>query len=169
MDLSLVVAMDARRLIGQDGGLPWRLPADLQHFKDVTMGKPVLMGRRTFESIGRALPGRRNLIWTSATELGVANVEVVHSLEEAMELVRASDALELMVIGGAAVYAAALPLATHLYLTEVDGEFEGDTWFPALEDDQWHERSSRRHAADADNPHAFRVRVLERREEAAGS
>ena len=137
------------------------LPAALRHFKQITLGKPILMGRRTFESLGRALPGRRNLVWTSR-DLGAEGVELVRSLEEAIELARAGGARELMVIGGAGVYAAALPSVSRLYLTEVEGRFEGDTWFPELDDEQWRETSSVEHPADEKNPHDFRIRVLER-------
>jgi dihydrofolate reductase len=130
MSVALVAAMDRNRLIGNDNRLPWRLPADMRHFREVTLGHTVLMGRRTWESLGKALPDRRNLV-LSRGEPELEGAEQVSSLEQAIELVSAREGeQELMVIGGAQVYRAALPFAQRMYLTFVEGEFSGDTWFP---------------------------------------
>ncbi|HEY5790823.1 MAG TPA: dihydrofolate reductase, partial [Gammaproteobacteria bacterium] len=129
MQLALIAALDRNRLIGRDNALPWHLPADLQHFKRLTLGKPVLMGRRTWESLGRPLPGRHNIVLSRDPAFRAEGATVVGSLDAALEA--AGDAAEAMVIGGAAFYATMLPRARRLYLTEVDGEFDGDAWFPA--------------------------------------
>jgi dihydrofolate reductase len=136
MHISLVAAMAANRVIGKDGQMPWHLPQELQHFKAITMGKPIVMGRRTFESIGRPLPGRHNIVITR-TPTGVdADVTLVTSVDDA--IAAAGQADELMVIGGGEVYRQFLPIATSLYLTEIDLDIEGDTWFPEYDPEQWH-------------------------------
>ena len=135
MILSIIAAMDRNRLIGNKNQLPWHLPADLAHFKSVTMGKPVLMGRKTFESIGRPLPGRKNIIMTRSSTLNIDGVIVVRDVEEAVSKISEED--ELMVIGGSSVYELLLPKANRMYLTHVDGEFEGDVWFPEFDEKQW--------------------------------
>ena len=145
--LALVVAMAKGRVIGKDGGLPWHIPEDLRHFRRVTMGHAILMGRKTWDSIGRPLPGRRNIVITRNRELQLEGAEVVHSLEEAVALARDGGDSEPRVIGGASLYEAALPLATRIYLTEVDMEVEGDTFFPGLDESQWRESERR----DTDN------------------
>lgn len=127
--ISLIVAHDAGRVIGKDNAMPWHLPGDLQYFKQQTMGKPVIMGRKTFESIGRPLPGRRNIVITRNEAYVVEGIEVVHSLQEALAL--AADAPEKMVIGGEQIFTEALPLAERLYITHINATFEGDTFFPA--------------------------------------
>jgi dihydrofolate reductase len=129
-------------VIGRDGALPWHFPEDLRHFKAVTIGHAVLMGHRTYLSIGRPLPRRRNIVLSRDPALRLEGVEVAHSLTEAIGLARQSDP-EPRIIGGAALYALALPLATHLYLTEVDGEYGGDTFFPSFDRTQWVERARR--------------------------
>jgi dihydrofolate reductase len=144
--IALVVAVADNGVIGRAGTLPWHLPDDLKHFKAVTMGKPVLMGRRTFESIGKALPGRRNLVLSRKHAVDIAGVKTVHSLEEA--LVCAGDAGELCVIGGAEVYAAALPVADRVYLTQVHAQVEGDTYFPLAKLSSWTEMEHTEHPAD---------------------
>ncbi|WP_223877956.1 dihydrofolate reductase [Luteimonas sp. MC1825] len=152
--LSLVAALDRRRAIGRDNGLPWHLPADLAHFKALTLGKPVLMGRRTAESLGRALPKRRNLVLTRSGRVPFAGMDAVASLDEACAL--ASGAAELCVIGGAEVYALALPRAAVLYLTHVETAVEGaDAFFPAFDAAAWREVSRERHPADARHAFAF--------------
>jgi dihydrofolate reductase len=147
-------------VIGRDNALPWRLPEDLRRFKALTMGKPILMGRRTFDSIGRPLPGRLNLVLTRAGDWSAAGVAVVHSVEEA--LARAGEVAELMVIGGAEVYRLALPHAQRIYLTRVRGRVEGDTCFPAPDPAQWREVASEDHAADERHSHAMTFVTLER-------
>jgi dihydrofolate reductase len=140
--LALIVAYARNRVIGRGGDLPWHYREDLQHFKRVTMGHPVLMGRKTYESIGRPLPGRRNLVITRQADFAAPGCEVFSSLEAAVASARTSDDLPF-VIGGAAIYALALPLATHLYVTEIQAEVEGDTWFPALDESAWEETERR--------------------------
>ena len=141
--LALVVAMARGRVIGRDGGLPWHIPEDLRHFRRVTMGHAILMGRKTWDSIGRALPGRRNIVITRNRALKLEGADVVHSLEEAVALARKGGDSEPRVIGGASLYEAALPLATRIYLTEVDLEVEGDTFFPELGQGRWRETDRR--------------------------
>ena len=130
MRLSLIVAYDRSRGIGQDGRLPWRLPEDLAHFKRATMGWPIVMGRKTWDSLGRALPGRRNLVVTRNPALRAAGAEVFGSLDAA--LAACADSAELFVIGGGELYAQALPLADRVLATEIDAEFAADTRFPPL-------------------------------------
>ncbi len=161
MRISIVVAMDENRLIGVDNCLPWRLPADLKHFKSVTMGKPILMGRKTHESIGRVLPGRSNIVVTRDPDYQAEGCLVAHNIDDAVGL--AGDAAELMVIGGAEFYEQCLPRAQRIYLTQVHSSFEGgDSWFPHLVRDQWRELEREDHFPDADNPHAYSFIVLDR-------
>jgi dihydrofolate reductase len=147
LKLTIVAALASNGVIGRGGGLPWHLPDDLRHFKSLTMGRPVLMGRRTFESIGAPLPGRRNLVLTRGDAVLPAGVDRVASLTAAIAL--CGTAPELCVIGGAEVYRQALPLATHLELTLVDAALDGDVHFPPLDAAQWRELARIEHAADA--------------------
>jgi len=158
--VALVVAMADNGVIGKGGGLPWHLPDDLKYFKVVTFGKPVLMGRRTFESIGKPLPGRRNLVMTRAAGVAVPGVEYVGSVEQARSL--AVGAAELCVIGGAEVFALALPLATRIYLTRVHAQVTGDVYFPLRDFSGWRESESVSHAADARHAYAMSFVALER-------
>jgi dihydrofolate reductase len=152
MKLSAVVAASDNDVIGRDNALPWHLPADLAYFKRVTLGKPVLMGRRTALAIGRALPGRENLVLTRGTQAPYAGQQVVHSLDEAC----ARAGMDLAVIGGGEVYALALPHATHLHLTWVDTVVEGaDTFFPAFDESAWQVTSRELHPADARHAYAM--------------
>ena len=137
--LALVVAVSRNGVIGRDGGLPWHLPEDLKHFRRNTVGHAIVMGRKTWDSIGRPLPGRRNIVITRNQEFQLEGAEVVHSLEEAVALAREGGDSEPRIIGGASLYEAALPLATRIFLTEVDLEVEGDTFFPDLDQDGWRE------------------------------
>jgi dihydrofolate reductase len=151
--LALIAAFDRRRAIGRAGSMPWHLPDDLKRFKQLTLGKPVLMGRKTAESIGRALPGRRNLVLTRAASAPYPEQEVVSSLDAAMAL---SGDQELMVIGGGEVYALALPRATRLYLTLIDAACaDADTFFPDVDLSAWRETARLHHAADARHALAF--------------
>ena len=154
--IALVAAVATGGVIGRGQSLPWHLPEDLRRFKAATLGKPVLMGRRTLESIGRALPGRRNLVLTHAATLPVPGVEVVSSLSEALG--RCADAPELCVIGGAELYRLTLPLANDLYLTQVHGNVAGDTYFPAYDPAAW--RECRREEWPADERHAYPLSFL---------
>ncbi len=157
--IALVVATADNGVIGRGGTLPWYLPDDLRHFKAVTLGKPILMGRRTLESIGRALPGRRNLVLTHRDTGLPDGVEIVSSIEAALRLV--SEAGELCVIGGSTVYAQALPLASRLYLTRVHAAVPGDVSFEWNEHD-WLEIERREHPADARHAYAMSFITLER-------
>jgi dihydrofolate reductase len=161
--IALIVALAEDRVIGKDGGLPWRIPADLKFFRSVTMGKPVLMGRKTFASIGRPLPGRRNIVLTRDPGFRPAGVTVVTDIDAALaEATSAAGDGEVMVIGGAQVYAAALPSARRLYLTEVHASVAGDTYFPVLDPSRWAERSRERHRQEQPLPLDFSFVVLER-------
>lgn len=150
---SLIVAMDRNRVIGKDGDLPWHLPEDLKHFKRVTMDKPILMGRRTHQSIGRPLPGRRNLVLSRSGEGIAPGCEWVRDMDSARSAV--SSEAEVVVIGGASVYAEALPACTRLYLTQVDACLEGDTVFPVWDASQWTKIRTESFARDDRHPYAF--------------
>ncbi|HEU4663401.1 MAG TPA: dihydrofolate reductase [Dokdonella sp.] len=154
MKISLVAALDRRLAIGREGAMPWHLPDDLFRFKALTLGRPVLMGRKTALAIGRALPGRDNLVLTRADVAPYAGQHVVHSLDDAID--RAREAGELAVIGGGEVYALALPRATHLHLTWIDTVAEGaDAHFPAFDASEWHEVAREHHTADARHAYAM--------------
>ena len=157
MKITLIAALDMKRAIGRGGQLPWRLPDDLKHFKALTLGKTVLMGRKTFDSIGRPLPQRRNLVLTRDSNFAAAGVEVVRDLQGALE-----D--DLMVIGGGEVYALALPLATTLELTLVQTVIaDADAFFPAWDSADWLEVRREHHAADERHMYAFDFVTLSRR------
>jgi dihydrofolate reductase len=160
MTLSLVVAASINNVIGSDGGLPWHLPDDLRHFKQLTTGKPVVMGRRTFESIGRPLPDRRNIVMTRDPAYAATGCDVVSSVSEVLDL--AGDAEELMIIGGGQVYRDFLEYADRIYLTRVRANIEGDTHFPGIDEAAWQLVSSEHHAADEKHRYAFDLMVFER-------
>lgn len=161
LSIALIVAHDRRRAIGKAGRLPWHLPADLRRFKALTLGHPVVMGRRTFESIGRALPGRRNLVLSRSSFPLPDEVERVASPEEACERVHGGT---LWVIGGEQIYRLFLPLADRLEITEVETETEGaDAWFPDIAEPQWRRLACEERPADAENPHPMRFLSLRRR------
>lgn len=126
--ISLIVAHDKNRVIGYENQMPWHLPGDLKYFKETTMGKPMIMGRKTFESIGKPLPGRRNIVITRNKDYAQEGIEVATSFEEALKL--AGEVEEVMIIGGAQIFQMALPIADRLYITHIDYEFKGDTYFP---------------------------------------
>jgi dihydrofolate reductase len=134
MLISMIVAMGSNRVIGQANQLPWQLPADLTYFKRTTMGKAVIMGRKTYETIGRPLPGRKNIILTRDESYQAGGCLVVHSVESALQ---AAGEGEVMIIGGGQIYPQFLPLAERIYMTHIDSAFEGDTFFPELGHDQW--------------------------------
>ena len=170
MRIALVVAMTPERVIGKDGRLPWRLPADMRHFRRLTMGHPVIMGRRTYESIGAPLQGRTNIVLSREEGLAVPGGLVARTSEQALALARAALVAsgtegpgEVMVIGGATVYEAFLPQAVRLYVTLVEAHLEGDTFFPILEPTDWLEVERSEHPADERNPHACAFLILERR------
>lgn len=134
MIISIIAAMDENRLIGAENGLPWHLPADFKHFKEVTLGKPVLMGRKTFESIGRPLPGRKNIV-ISRSGFSADGIESVDSIEAA--LVSVADAEEVMIIGGANIYEQMISRAEKMYITHVEAKCVGDAWFPEISETYW--------------------------------
>ncbi len=135
MKISIIVAAATNNVIGRDGELPWRLPEDLKRFKQLTIGKPVIMGRLTYESIGKPLPDRRNIVLSARKGLNIDGCEVVDTPDAAIRL--AGDAEEVMVIGGGGVYSQMLPMADRIYMTRIDATFDGDTFFPELNDDEW--------------------------------
>jgi len=153
--------MDRNRLIGNNNQLPWHLPADFAHFKSVTMGKPVIMGRKTFESIGKPLPGRTNIVLSRSPDARFEGVECVSSFEQALALV--PDADEVMVIGGSTIYEMLLPRADRLYLSYVEAEFDGDAWFPEIDNNQWLELESVLRKADDKNIYDCRFVTLEKK------
>lgn len=167
MRISLVAAVAKNGVIGRDGDLPWHLPSDLDWFRRVTWGHHLLMGRKTWESFARALPGRTIVVITRDRGYQAAGCEVAHSLEQALDLARAAGEEEAMIAGGAEIYRQALPLADRFYLTEIDQEFEGDTVFPPWDRGEWRLASSREVEPDEANPHRHRFLVYER--ETAGS
>jgi dihydrofolate reductase len=161
MIISMIAALSNNGVIGRDNALPWHLPEDLKYFKRVTMGKPLLMGRKTYESIGRPLPGRTNIVLTRQPDFDALGVVVVNTPEQALGKARLLDAAELMVIGGEDVYRTMLPLAQRLYLTRLDINVVGDAFFPQLEPGQWRECSRQNIAADEDTcAHSFVVLEL---------
>ena len=159
MSLSLIVAIAKNRVIGHQNKMPWHLPAELQYFKRITMGHPIIMGRKTFQSIGRPLPGRQNIVVSRNTGFTATGVEIVHSIDEAIALTAGEDAF---VIGGATLYIEALPRANKLYMTEVDAMPEGDTFFPLLNAHEWRETSRERREKDEKNIFAVDYVVLDR-------
>ena len=160
MQIALIAALAENRVIGRHNQLPWRISADLKHFKALTMGKPVVMGRKTWESIGRPLPGRENIVVTRDTGYQAQGCQVVHSIEEAFQLTNKSD--EVMIIGGAGLYQQTLEHADRLYLTRVRAEVEGDTRFPEIDPQQWREVACESHSADKNNEHDYDFVILER-------
>jgi dihydrofolate reductase len=159
--VSLIVAADARGGIGREGRLPWHLPEDLKRFKALTMGKPIIMGRRTHRSIGRPLPGRRNIVISRSEGLELAGCETAGSLEAALEL--AGDAPEACVIGGAEIYRLALPIADVLHLTRVEAVVDADTFFPEIDPGEWQEQQREAHAADERHAYPYTFIKLVRR------
>ena len=162
MIISLIVATAKKGVIGKEGGIPWYLPADLAHFKQTTMGHPIIMGRKTHGSIGRALPGRYNVVITHQKGYRAEGCAVVHSLDYALKLPEVKKANEVFVIGGAEIYKLAMPLAERIYLTRVHAVVEGDKFFK-FDPDQWHETSIEKHLADQKNQYDYDLTVLERK------
>jgi len=164
MRRSLVVAVVRNGVIGRDNTLPWRLPDDFAHFKRVTMGHPVIMGRRTYESIGKPLPGRTNIVVTRQPGFRAPGCIVVRSLDDAWKAAeRAEGADEACVVGGTSLFEESLPTADVIHLTEVEADVEGDTYFPPFDRSRWRETEVVRHLADARHEYPFRIVRLERR------
>lgn len=160
MKLALIVATDKNRLIGKNNDLPWHLSADLRYFRNVTMGKPIIMGKNTHESIGRPLPGRQNIVVTNNQSYQARGCTVVYSIGEALQMVANVD--EAVVMGGASLYAQLLPRADTLYLTLVDAELEGDAWFPEWCLDDWQQISREDHVKDDKNEYPYSFIVYQR-------
>ncbi len=161
MKIGLVAALSRNQVIGRDNALPWHLPADLKRFKAITLGKPIIMGRKTFDSIGRPLPGRHNIIISRNENFSAEGVTVVSSLDAALEA--ANNASEVMVIGGATIYYQFLPRADRLYLTVVNTQIDdGDAFFPAYNRREWRLSLEETHPADAQNPHAYSFMTWQR-------
>ncbi len=158
--LSLIAAMGTNRAVGLNNQMPWHMPADLKHFKAVTLNKPVVMGRKTYESIGMPLPNRRNIILSQRTELIVPGCEVLHSMNQV--LLALKDQAEIMVIGGANIYQQSLPLAERLYLTFINHRFIADAYFPEWNEQEWRELSREDHEADENNAYPYSFVTLEK-------
>lgn len=165
--IAIIVAAAKNRVIGHNNAMPWYLPEELKHFKRITLGKPLVMGRNTFESIGRPLPGRTNIVISRNPEFNHPGIKVASSLAAALKIADAQavidGATEIMVIGGGQIYEQAFPLASYLYLTEVDAEPEGDTWFPEVSMDEWLETSRDSYSAQEGNRYAYAIRCLQRK------
>jgi dihydrofolate reductase len=164
--LSMIVATADNNIIGKDNDMPWHLPADLAYFKKVTLGKPIIMGRKTFESIGRPLPGRRNIVISRDESYQAEGIDSVTSVEQALALVDGSDgndgAEEIMVIGGGAIYAHCLPKADRLYITHIKAAIDGDTQFPNYDDGSWKKTASDVRDSDEKNVHQLDFCVYEK-------
>ena len=158
MILSLIVAMDRNRIIGKDNTMPWYLPSDLRFFKRVTLGKPVIMGRKTYQSIGKPLPGRLNIIVSRDNTFQASGCTVVHSLQDALQV--ASSAAEVMLGGGATLYEQMLPQAQRIYLTEVDANIEGDARFPQFDEQQWQTVWYQTQPVDQKHQYSYKRRLL---------
>ncbi len=157
-EICIIAAMGENRVIGSAGKIPWHLPADFKHFKDLTMGHPVIMGRKTFESIGKPLPGRMNIVITHDLGYKAEGISVAHSLQEAMRFAEDSisgEGNKVFILGGAQIYAMALPAADKLFITNVHGTFAGDAFFPEIDPEMWTVSSSERHQKDEKNPFDF--------------
>ncbi len=167
MRVALIWAMTRNGVIGLDNDLPWNLPDEMRHFVRTTKGKPVIMGRKQWQSMPRALPGRTNIVMTRQQDFAASGAIVVQSIDEALRVAQQAawqqPADEIMVIGGAEIYALALDYAHRLYRTLIDAELAGDTWFPALDEAAWMLISSEQHPADDRHQYAYEIQVLDRR------
>ncbi|CAM4371929.1 MAG: IS1595 family transposase ISSsu9 [Legionellaceae bacterium] len=161
MSLSIIAALAKQNVIGYQNKLPWHLPADLRHFKELTRGKPIIMGRKTYESIGKPLPERLNIIITRDTSYKAEGCLIAHSFNEAIELTR--DTAEIMVIGGTEIFRHALPLAQKLYLTFIDADIEGDVFFPQWSIDEWNELQRETFNPNEKNPYPYSFVTFERK------
>lgn len=162
MKLSLIVAVAENDVIGGGNSLLWKLPADMRHFRELTTGHPVIMGRKTFDSIGHPLPKRQNIVVTRQKGLSLPHCNVVASLDDAVTLARGSGAEEAFVIGGGQIYLESLPLADRIYFTRVHASFEGDVFFPKLSFQEWRETSRERREPDGENSYAYTFLVYDR-------
>ena len=158
--LSMIVAHANNRVIGKDNDMPWHLPADLAYFKKTTLGKPIIMGRKTYESIGRPLPGRQNIVISRDANYQAEGIDVVSSVDAALALV--NDVKEVMVIGGGAIYQHCLPVAQRLYITHIEAEIDGDTYFPEYDLQHWQKMTSELRPADENNQYPLEFAVYQR-------
>lgn len=163
MIISLIVAVSENGVIGKGGNIPWHLAADLQRFKHLTMDHHLIMGRKTYESIGSVLPGRHMVVITRQEDYEALGCEVAHSLEDAIELARQAEDTEVFIAGGASVYGEAFSLAQKIYFTRVHAEIEGDTYFPLFDEEDWQMIEQVEFPADLRNDYSFTIMVLERR------
>lgn len=163
MVISIIVAMANNQVIGIRNALPWKLPADMEHFRQKTWGKPIIMGQKTFESIGKALPGRTNIVLTLDKNFQAPNCLRAHSIEEAIQITKNLAAEEVIIGGGVSIYKQFLPLADRLYLTLIEGDFEGDAYFPEFDYNDWNEVEHIDHEADKDNPYRYSFVTLQRK------
>jgi dihydrofolate reductase len=159
--ISIIVAIGNNWVVGKDNKLPWDMPADLAHFKQKTMGKPVIMGQRTFESIGKPLPGRTNVILTLDKNFSFEGCLVAYSIDEALEKLK--DFEEVMIIGGVSIYKQFLPLADRIYLTLIKGDFSGDAFFPEFDFNNWKELERIDNLPDKDNHYPYSFLTLEKK------
>lgn len=160
MRISAICAMSENGVIGKNNQLPWHLPADLKHFKKITLGNPILMGRKTYESIGRPLPGRLNIILTHNTHFQAPGCTVVPSIDEA--LIAAKEYPELFIIGGATLYQELMPLTQRIYMTKIYQHIDGDTFFPPLDLKQWQQVECTDHEVDEANPYRYSFMIFDR-------
>jgi len=161
MIISIIAAMGNNRVIGINNKLPWNLPADMEHFRQLTMGKPVIMGQKTFESIGKSLAGRKNIVLSRDNNFRPSDCIVAHSIQETLDATK--DFEEVMIMGGVSIYSQFLPLADRMYLTLVEGDFVGDAYFPEFDHNDWIEVERIEHEADKNNPHRYSFVTLERK------
>lgn len=163
MKIYAIVAAAKNGVIGKDNDIPWYLPADLKYFKKTTMGNPIIMGRKCFNSIGRPLPKRTNIVVTRNPFLAISNAFVVHSLVEALELASSEEPEAAFIIGGGEIYKQSMPFLDRIYYTEVDLEVEGDVYFPEVDEKEWQLISEEAHLPDEKNEHAYSFKVFERK------
>ena len=161
MNVSLIVAMDKNRVIGKENDIPWRIPKDWEYVKNTTSGHPIILGRKNFESIGRALPNRRNIILTSDKDLNFEGCEIVHSIDDVFELCKNEE--EIFIFGGEQIYNMFLPYVEKMYITKIYYEFEGDTFFPEVNFDEWKEVSVEKGVMNDKNPYNYYFHVYERK------
>ncbi len=162
MIISIIVAIGNNRVIGIKNALPWNLPADMEHFRQLTTGKPLIMGQKTFESIGKALPGRINIILTLDNNFKASGCLIAHSIEEALQIAEEKGD-EVMICGGVSVYKQFLPLANRMYLTLIDGNFNGDAYFPEFNWQDWNETERVDNNSDKDNPYSYSFVTLQKK------
>ncbi|MGE6259114.1 dihydrofolate reductase [Heyndrickxia sporothermodurans] len=160
MLVSLIVAMDLNRVIGNKNDLPWRLPKDWQYLKETTMGHPLIMGRKNFDSIGKPLPGRRNIVLTRDQTFLINGCEIAHSIEEVFHLCKTEE--EIFIFGGEQIYKLFLPYVQKMYITKIHHEFKGDTFFPIIHFDEWNEIYKKNGITDKENPFIYSFHIYER-------